>query len=340
MSNGVAVRENALDVMVIVRDLMQRPDFSIDMLKELLALREKEELRQAEREFQIAFARCQSHVTVAKRDKENPLFHSRYATIEKMYEAVWPHVTSEGFDWVVTALPIAPPGWDNTVIWFRGTLSRDIASRTVELPLSRDALRPEGSKGNRAAQTSMQATGAATTYMRKYLLGIMFNVITADDVKLDTDGNRNSRFNGAGKPHDPLDEPDPRIWVRNLTKLVRGAQSREEVNELDVDPRVVDVYRSKANQDLKDYIDDLFREAHQRFPEKKTNGGPPDDWVDPIAEQLADVAAIDDVAKLDALTADAEWSAKARIAATFPPDEDRLKKAIDDKREALQQGSP
>lgn len=366
MSNAVAVRPGeAFDVMGIVRELMQRPDFSIDMLKELLALRQQAEQRQSDRDFQLAFARCQGNVTAAKRDKPNPLFQSRYATIESMYAAVWPAVMDEGFDWTVSAMPLAPEGWDNSVLWFQGTLSKDISKRTVELPVSRDALKPEGPKGNRPAMTSTQALGALTTYMRKYLLGIMFSVVTAEDVKLDRDGNppRDRPPGGGRKGADPLDEQDPQKWIRNFDAAVRGAQSQEEVTSLEADPRIVEVYEHKATDSLKDHMDDRFSEARARIAkaaqppptppadedrreqinrevpmDKPPVRDPiPDPSLDALGGLIAEVNAMD-LITLAGLQTNAQWRQKIIEAELFPPDVDTLNEAIDARKAALQQG--
>lgn len=182
--------QNGIQPIHLVQQLMQRPDFTTDMLRDLLDMMKEQEHRADLRTFRATFARCQAQVTKADRDKSNPVFRSRYASIEAMYDAVWPAVTEAGFTWIVSALPQAPEGWDNTVLWFQGRLSMGIITETVELPVSKGALAPEGAKGNRAAMTPTQALGSLTTYMRKYLLGLMFNIVTAEDVRFDNDGNR------------------------------------------------------------------------------------------------------------------------------------------------------
>lgn len=201
--------------MPLVQQFMTRPDATIDMLKELLAMREKEEVRQADREFSARYSRCQARVTKAEKDKPNPVFRSRYASLEAMYDAVWPAVMEEGFGWTVSALMQAPPGWeDNRVMWFQGRLTLGIITRTCELPVSRDALTPEGPRGGRAAMTPTQALGALTTYMRKYLLGLMFGVVTKEDLEVDNDGNR-------APPPKPSPPPRPNGGDRWIDKLMQ-----------------------------------------------------------------------------------------------------------------------
>ena len=85
------------------------------------------------------------------------------------------------------------PGWDPNTIVFEGELSKGRWKKLVRLPVDRTALVvAEGPKGGRAALTVTQQIGSLTTYMRKYLLGLMFNVITVDDLRHDDDGDEDA----------------------------------------------------------------------------------------------------------------------------------------------------
>lgn len=231
--------------MGMVQQFMQRPEASIDMLERLLALREKEMRDRAQVEFNTAFARCQANVSKAEKDKPNPLFRSRYASIGAMYDAVWPAVMAEGFNWTVTALKEAPAGWDNSMLWFQGKLSKGIISDTVELPIAREALTViEGPKGGRPAMNATQALGSLTTYMRKYLLGLMFSVVTAEDEALDNDG-------GGGRPlPDKPKGPSPKEWLEQFETRLQACQTREEFEALVASRTVQEAKRTLNGGDL------------------------------------------------------------------------------------------
>lgn len=261
MPNELAQSNGAGGVqpMVLVQTLMQRPDFTTDMLRDLLEMVKEQEHRASLRVFRTAFARCQSKVTKAEKDKPNPMFNSRYATLEAMYDAVWPAVMEEGFSWTVSALPQAPDGWDNTVLWFQGRLSMDVVTETVELPVPRAALSPEGPRGNRAAMTPMQATGALTTYMRKYLLGLMFGVVTAEDLKDDKDGNGNG--NGHTRAEDR--------WLDKLEASAAAVATREAWDVLWTTPTIVAFGEKAKGADLARYQDIQTRHRERVFPSPK-----------------------------------------------------------------------
>ena len=231
--------------MGMVQSFMARPDASIDILERVLALREKEMHSRAQAEFNAAFARLQAGVNRAEKDKANPLFRSRYASIEAMYDAVWPAITAEGFNWTVTALREAPAGWDNSMLWFQGKLTKGIISTTVELPISRDALTVEGPKGGRPAMNATQALGALTTYMRKYLLGLMFSVVTAEDMAADNDGGR-----PPPPPPDKPKGPTPKEWLEQFETRLQACQTKAEYDALIGSRTVQEAKRTLNGGDL------------------------------------------------------------------------------------------
>lgn len=281
MANDLTqVQANGVQPMVLVQTLMQRPDFTTDMLRDLLDMVKEQEHRASLRVFRAAFSRCQAKVTKAEKDKPNPLFNSRYATLEAMYDAVWPAVMEEGFSWTVSALPQAPEGWDNSVLWFQGRLSMDVVTETVELPVPRAALSPEGPRGQRAAMTPMQAVGALTTYMRKYLLGLMFGVVTAEDVRVDNDGNdgksdtrreeinRDVPLNGNGKNAQDR-------WLDKLEEAAAAVATREAWDVLWTTPTIVQFSLDPKNHGaaMTRYQEIQLRHSQRLFPtaaEKET----------------------------------------------------------------------
>jgi len=144
---------------------------------------------------------------------------------------------------------------------------------------------------------------------------------------------------GAAKPPGGLDEPRGAVWLKNLDALLAQAQARQEVVDLRGDPRVSRVLEGRETPDnIKRRIEALFGTAFARFPvngEGRAAADPPADWNDPISELLAEVAAMDLIA-LNGLPTNAAWRARAREAASFPPDEARLNEAIAERRAALQ----
>ena len=67
----VATTQDSDRWMGIVQQLMTRPDFSIDQLERILALRSKELDDQAREAGEIAYAACQAKVNRVSRDKSD-----------------------------------------------------------------------------------------------------------------------------------------------------------------------------------------------------------------------------------------------------------------------------
>jgi hypothetical protein len=138
-----------------------------------------------------------------------------------------------------------------------------------------------------------------------------------------------------------LDEHNGTQWFKNLTALLKGARSEDEVVAIAGHPRV-QVAKEKAATTIRAQIIDMLREARERvrpaieekdwtIPHDDAPPGeePPhqsDDWPDdPIKELLAEIEE-KDLIELTGLPTDAQWRVKLRD--LFPPDQDRIAEAI------------
>ena len=298
-------------------------------------------------------AAAQAEMMPVIRDATNVHTSTKYAKLEKIDGAMRPIYTRHGFS-VRFGSDVSPrEGFIRIVC----TVSHGDYSETNYLDAPPDTT---GSKGL-ANKTPVQAVGSSVSYLRRFLLTMVFNIVLADE---DDDGEggtpevetkrRDERAakaypgNGAGRPPHPLEEPNGTIWLRNLQALLRAAGTRQAVVDLRGDLRVA---RALAAPDMptliRGRIEDMFREAFDRFAEDAPDVRPgdevpengPTDWPDdPLRELLAEVAAMDMVT-LNSLAASAAWRARVREATTFPPDEDRLDEAIAARKAKLQQGS-
>jgi phage recombination protein Bet len=71
-----------------------------------------------------------------------------------------------------------------------------------------------------------------------------------------------------GDPVAGLDEPNGSKWLKNLTAILQGVGTRQEVVDLRGDPRVARVLEERKTPTLiKGRIEDVFREAFARLPD-------------------------------------------------------------------------
>lgn len=304
------------------------PEFDVAKFGELLRMQRDVLHEQAQREFNRAMADAQTEMMPVVRDASNTHTGSKYAKLETIDREMRPIYTRHGFSVRFGSAPSPREGWLRIVC----TVSHAGGySETNHL----DAPPDMAGSGGRTNKTPIQAVGSSVTYLRRYLLAMVFNIVLADE---DDDGEASRQMprNAARKPPDGLDEPNGTLWLKNLDALLARAQGRQEVVDLRGDARVSRVLEGGATPTLiKARIEDMFRVAFERTGAR--SNAPPGDWQDPIGDLLAEVEAMDLIA-LNGLAASAEWRARVREAASFPPDQDRINEAIEARRAALQQG--
>jgi phage recombination protein Bet len=138
-------------------------------------------------------------------------------------------------------------------------------------------------------------------------------------------------------PLDPLEEANGTLWLANLKRLLREAETVTRVVELRGHRRVNSALdgKTKAPAMIREQIIDAFKEAHERLaptgdPRDQDDDGP--GWDDPVAELIAAVEAMDAEA-LSTLPSNAAWKVKTRD--LFPPDHDRINEAIELRKATL-----
>lgn len=142
--------------------------------------------REAAQAFADALARAQAGIQPIVKDRENSHTKSWYATLAAIVDQVTPIVSAEGlaisFDTYDPVrdkdLPALDKGWVRVIaiVSHRGGHARKYH---LDGPL--DDAGKDGTKN----KTGIQAMGSTVSYLRRYLVCMIFNVATADD----SDGN-------------------------------------------------------------------------------------------------------------------------------------------------------
>jgi hypothetical protein len=149
------------------------PAFDIEKLERLIALQEAKEIRAADLLFNEALSRVQAECGTVSRDAANPQTRSRYATYAALDREVRPIYTRHAFSVSYTT----EPGIDANTIMVVGMLTNGPISRRYQLPVPIDTKGPKGSDH----MTRTHATMAATSYGKRGILTMMFNLATDDD---------------------------------------------------------------------------------------------------------------------------------------------------------------
>lgn len=161
------------------------PAVDIDKMEKLMAMRERMVNRESEMAFDRAMSDCQREMRPVATDSDNPQTKSKYASYFALDKVLRPIYTKHGFAPSFDTGEGAPEQHVRVLC----RLSHNGGhSRPYHVDMPADG---KGAKGG-DVMTRTHATGAAITYGRRYLLGMIFNIaIGADD-----DGNAA----GAGEP--------------------------------------------------------------------------------------------------------------------------------------------
>ena len=135
--------------------------------------------RQAAAEFNESMAALLAEIPAVVKDKDNPLFKSKYASHEAIMEALAPSLKKFG---IGVRFGSESTGNSNVARPFL-RLFKGLYSETHAIDIG---VSSEGPKGGRPAMNVAQALGSGMTYARKYLLMNAFNLVLSED---DDDGN-------------------------------------------------------------------------------------------------------------------------------------------------------
>jgi hypothetical protein len=336
MSQAVATIEPDDDRLehAIIR-AAQDDTIDIAKLQALLDMQRQVSQDRSKRMFNTAMASAQAEMLPVIRDAQNTHTKSKYARLETIDGQMRPIYTHHGFAVRYGSQPCSREGWMRITI----TISH-AGGHWEENYL--DAPPDEAGSRGTTNKTPIMAVGSSVTYLRRYLLCMAFNIVLADDLAPDDDGAPVGQSNGQGRQDtqrsvpDPLEELNGTRWLANLTKLLNGAASLDALVEIG-GHRAVRRAKQQAPLLIRQQIDDLFREAHERLAPKPADAAPDDQtWDDPVAELIAEVDAMD-LDGLDLLRDSASWKVKTRD--LFPPDLDRVNEAIALRKAALKGGT-
>lgn len=171
-------------LMSFIERAANNPEFDVQKFGELLRLQRDVGHDQARRAFNAAMADAQSEMLPVVRDAKNSHLGNRYARLETIDAAMRPIYTRHGFSVRFGSAP-SPRDGDIRIICTVAHSGGYFEENHLDAPLG-----TVGSQGGRTATTPVQAVGSAVTYLRRYLLTMVFNIVLADD---DDDGEGTRR---------------------------------------------------------------------------------------------------------------------------------------------------
>lgn len=224
------------------------PGFNIDKVLRMVEIHEAAIMREAEFGYRQAKNRVEGRIKNIIADKMNPQTRSPYASLEATLADIRPIYTDEGFSVEFTTEESQFP---NKLLMV-GYLSHGRYTTRHVLPV------PISTTGARGGQmmSEIHATIGATTYGRRTLLNMMFNIGVEDD-----DGNRASGYPAQQEqkaqqerkplkqqpltppPHDPetgeiysprkLERKEGQVWQEWAAEVMAGVRESKTEAEMD-----------------------------------------------------------------------------------------------------------
>jgi hypothetical protein len=179
---------SANQLLAVLSRMMADPSVDIERIERGAALYERALARDAETAFNSAMAAAQEEMRPIAANANNPQTKSRYAKYDALDNAVRPIYSKHGFSLSFYQGEGAPEGH----IRVQCKLSCGGHTERPYLDMPADG---KGAKGG-DVMTKTHATGAGVTYGRRYLLGMIFNLVIGDD----NDGNAPVKVDDAPPP--------------------------------------------------------------------------------------------------------------------------------------------
>ena len=161
--------------------LAKDPAVDAAKVQAFLAMQERLEERQAEREFNTAMTAAQAEMSPVVRDAENKENHSKYATLYAVDKMVRPIYLKHGFSLSFGSEAVE----GNNVRITLDTSHNTGHTKRTYFDAPPDTLGPKGSP----VKTQLHGLGSTMTYLRNRLICSVFNIVLKGD-KDDDDGNR------------------------------------------------------------------------------------------------------------------------------------------------------
>ena len=324
--NQVAIREREDTAMLdFIERAARDPEFDVVKLEALLRMRRDMETDQNRREFNRAMAMTQAEMLPVIRDATNPHTNSTYAKLETIDAQMRPIYTRHGFS-VRFGSTESPRGPE----WLRVLCTVSHSGGFYELNHLDSRLDEVGTRGS-TNKTGVQAVGSTVSYLRRYLLLMVFNIVLADDPDDDGETQRTrtttTRTTERTKPPpDPLDEREGQQWLQNFRAELSRAETLAQVQRVSNHRRTIGALREQDTPaDVKVHIQEAIKTAYERVSEPAKR--------EPH-QVMIDEARIMSRDFLNELPNNVAWA--SRLAELFPPDRETVLAAVNKRKAELE----
>lgn len=161
----LATTDQATSIINVIASAAENPEVDVLKLEKLLDMQERVMNKNAEMAFNSAMAELQPQLPTIHKSKKG--HNSSYAPYEEIDKKIRPLYTKHGF-----ALSFNSKKQDAMVTYFGTVSHKDGHSKTSEIELPAD---------NSGSKNAIQAVGSTVSYAKRYLVGMLFNIVTTDE---------------------------------------------------------------------------------------------------------------------------------------------------------------
>lgn len=166
-------------ILSIIERAARDPAVDIAKMERLFDMHQKMQAQQAERSFNAAMAVVQEKLEPVGRATDNKFLGTKYVDLAALAEQCTPIIASNGFG---LSFGTGTATNASSVRILCDVTHKDGHAKRYEIELPLDL----GGKDGKTNKTALQAFGSTTTYGRRYMMLLIFNVATA---AMDNDGN-------------------------------------------------------------------------------------------------------------------------------------------------------
>lgn len=184
MSTDIVVVEEKREVSILslIEATINNPGLKVESIEALVNLKIRMDDRASEIAYNRAMTACQKAMRPLVNNALNPQTQSKYMKYDAMDRLLRPTYTDHGFCLTFGSRESVDHKYLTITC---KCLHEDGHVESHELSGPNDSI---GIKGN-ANKTEMHGVGSTVSYLKRYLLKMIFNVITTDEGVSDNDGN-------------------------------------------------------------------------------------------------------------------------------------------------------
>jgi hypothetical protein len=202
--SNVVVSQDSQSIMRLVEKAMDTPNFDVDKLNALLAVKERWEAGEAKKAYTEAMTEFKSSAPIVTKDRDNLQYNSKYTSIGNLVNTINPHLSQYGLS----------ARWDID----QSNGIRVTCVMTHRLGHS-ESTSMSGPPDNSGKKNPLQEIKSTITYLK----AATFEAITglaSTDANLDDDGNGSS------------DKDMPQDEFEGFAKRIRDATTKEAAKSI------------------------------------------------------------------------------------------------------------